>query len=213
MERFGGIFLVAGLAFFGFAFVAMAVIPYLHFYDLEVRTAEDLASDPASTVIDDFGDLSRRYPEAFRKAFPAGATAAACAEALRRGRDIYVAEGCWHCHSQFVRPVSNEDLRWGKISAPAEYHNELQLPQLLGTRRVGPDLTRQAGVHSNDWHAAHFYNPRHVSPTSVMPPFPWLFDESGAGPVPNRDGLSIITYVAWLGSWVPKEERDVAAQP
>ncbi|MBI4602730.1 MAG: cbb3-type cytochrome c oxidase subunit II [Planctomycetes bacterium] len=204
MERFSGIFLVAGLAFFLFAFVAMGAIPYVHFVDLPIKTAEDLA--PA--VLEDFADLERRWPEAFAAAFPGGATVQSCAAALREGRDVYIAEGCWHCHSQYVRPVSNEDARWGRISAPAEYHNELQLPQLFGTRRVGPDLTRQARVHSNDWHAAHFYNPRSVSPTSVMPPFPWLFEDRGKGPEPNRKGLSTIAYVQWLGSWIPLEERN-----
>lgn len=209
MERFGGVFLVAGLLFFGFAFVAMAVIPYVHFVDLPIKTVEELVGDPDSTILRDFGDLQRRYPEAFDEAFPGGATPANCARALREGRDSYIAEGCWHCHSQFVRPVSNEDLRWGKISAAGEYHNELQLPQLFGTRRVGPDLTRQADVHSNDWHVAHFYNPRDVSPSSVMPPFPWFFSLTPSGPLPNRRGFSVITYIQWLGSWIPEEERNV----
>ncbi len=204
MERFGGVFLIAGVAFFAFAFVAMGVIPYVHFVRLPVKSAEDLAP----TVLEDFKDLARRYPEAFQAAFAGGPTVESCAQALREGRGSCGAEGCWHCHSQYVRPVSNEDARWGKISAPAEYHNELQLPQLFGTRRVGPDLTRQARVHPNDWHVAHFYNPRNVSPTSVMPPFPWFFDEKPTGPQPNRRGLSMITYVQWLGSWIPPEERN-----
>lgn len=207
MERFGGVFLVAGLAFFAFAFVAMGAIPYIHFKDLPLLTVEQLAP----TAMEDFKDLAHRYPQAFASSFPGGATLESCAEALREGRDVYIAEGCWHCHSQFVRPVSNEDVRWGKISAPGEYHNELQLPQLFGTRRVGPDLTRQAGVHTNDWHAAHLYNPRLVSPTSVMPPFPWLFAPGGGeSAVPNRRGFGVITYVQWLGSWIPEEERNDA---
>lgn len=206
MERFGGIFLVAGIVFFAFAFVVMGVIPYVHFRGLPIKTAEELAV----TVMADFQDLEKRYPAAFQAAYPGGATVANCASALREGRDNFIAEGCWHCHSQFVRPVSNEDARWGKISAPGEYHNELQLPQLFGTRRVGPDLTREAGVHSNDWHVAHFWNPRDVSPTSVMPPFRWFFTEGaqGTSPVPNRRGLSTITYMQWLGSWVPVDERN-----
>ncbi len=210
MERFGGVFLVAGLMFFVFAFVAMAAIPYVHFMNLPIKTAEELAP----TVLDDFKDLERRYPQAFATAFPGGATIASCAQALREGRDAYIAEACWHCHSQFVRPVSNEDARWGKISAAGEYHNELQLPQLLGTRRVGPDLTREAGVHSNDWQIAHLFNPRNVSPTSVMPPFPWFFNPAVGDqvPAPNRRGLSVVTYVQWLGSWIPLEERNHVAQ-
>jgi hypothetical protein len=209
MERFSGIFLVAGFLFFAFAFVAMGAIPYLHFVELPVKAAEDVAG----TALPHFEDLARRYPRAFEAAFPGGATLESCAAALREGRDAYIAEGCWHCHSQFVRPVSNEDLRWGRISAPAEYHNELQLPQLFGTRRVGPDLVRESGVHTNDWHVAHFWSPRDVAPTTVMPPFPWFYDTSGEEPVPNRRGFATITYVQWLGSWVDTEEVDAARAP
>jgi len=210
MERFSGVFLVAGLLFFVFAGVVMGVIPHLHFRDLPIRTAEEVATP----VLESFRDLGARYPEAFARAFPGGPTLASAAAALREGRDAYVREGCWHCHSQFVRPVSNEDLRWGRISYPAEYQNELQLPQLFGTRRVGPDLIREAGRRSNDWHAAHFFNPRYVSPTSVMPPFPWFFARpSGPGraPEPNRLGLAVITYVQWLGSWIEEGGTDAAA--
>ncbi len=211
MERFSGVFLVAGLAFFFFAFVVMSVVPYLHFVDLPVLKADALVEP----VMEDFADLARRQPESFARAFPTGVNAENATAALREGRDLFIGEGCWHCHSQFIRPVSNEDLRWGKISAPAEYHNELQMPPLLGTRRVGPDLIREAGVRSNDWHIAHFFNPRFVSPTSVMPPFPWFFEipdqQSGetSAPVPvlNRKGFAIVTYVQWLGSWIPEEER------
>jgi hypothetical protein len=208
MERFTGVFLVAGLIFFGFSVVVMAVIPWLHFSDLPIKSAEELVA-PALPA---FRDLEARWPQAFARAFPGGANALNAAAALREGRDTYIAEACWHCHSQFIRPVSNEDRRWGRISYPEEYQNELNLPQLMGTRRVGPDLVRQAGRHSNDWHAAHFFNPRFVSPTSVMPPFPWFFEEAAgadAAPAPNRRGLAVITYVQWLGSWLPKEERNV----
>lgn len=208
MERFSGVFLVAGLIFFGFSFVVMAVIPYLHFVDLPVKSAEAVAAP----VVEVMEDLERRYPESFARAFPEGPSLANTAAALRRGRDIYIAEGCWHCHSQFIRPVSSEDRRWGKISYPEEYQNELQLPQLMGTRRIGPDLIRIGGTRPNDWHVAHFHNPRIVAPVSIMPPFPW-FLEPGEGPdappVPNRDGFSIITYIQWLGSWIPEEERHV----
>ena len=199
MERFTSILLLAGLGFFAFSFVAMGVIPYLHFVDLPIQSAEELTEG----VLPWFRDLEQRYPESFAAAFPGGASNENCADAMREGRDIYIAEGCWHCHSQQIRPVSNEDLRWGAISAPGEYHNELQLPQMFGTRRVGPDLIRQSGVHSNDWHVAHFWDPRAVSPESVMPRFTWFFDEpeGDAVPVPNRRGLAMITYIQWLGSW------------
>ena len=72
------------------------------------------------------------------------------------------------------------------------------MPQMFGTRRVGPDLIRESGVHSNDWHVAHFYDPVAIQPGSVMPSFSWFYDEKGR---PNKKGLAIVSYVQWLGSW------------
>lgn len=141
---------------------------------------------------------------------------AKCVESLHEGRRIYVGEGCWHCHSQFVRPVSNESLRWGPVAQREEYDNELQRPVLFGTRRVGPDLSREGGRRGNDWHVVHFFRPRLTSPESVMPDYPWFFegratvkayDNRGRmreveGPLaPNRRGFALITYTQWLGSW------------
>jgi cbb3-type cytochrome oxidase cytochrome c subunit len=155
-----------------------------------------------------FEDLARRYPEAFEAAYgkPPGGDAEhdawwneKCGDALRVGHKIYVGEGCWHCHSQFIRPVSNEEQRWGPVSRSAEYQNELQRPVLFGTRRVGPDLCREGGRRSNDWHAVHFYKPDSLSQESPMPEYPWFFD--GSADKPNARGLAIMTYVQWLGSW------------
>ena len=108
-------------------------------------------------------------------------------------------EACWHCHSQFIRPVSNEEPRWGPVSHAWEYQNELQRPVMFGTRRVGPDLSREGGRRSSDWHAVHFYRPRDLSPNSPMPEYPWFFD--GKPDQPNERGLAILVYVQWLGSW------------
>jgi cbb3-type cytochrome oxidase cytochrome c subunit len=153
-----------------------------------------------ANLLFEFEDLSSRYPAAFEEHFPGGATKENCAEALALGRKIYVGEGCWHCHSQFVRPVSNETLRWGPVSETWEYQNELQRPVMFGTRRVGPDLSREGGRRSNDWHAVHFFRPRSVSPDSPMPEYSWFFE--GAPDQPTREGLAIMTYVQWLGSWL-----------
>ena len=124
-----------------------------------------------------------------------------------RGRDLVPlavqpvgGEACWHCHSQFVRPVSNEEKRWGPVSQSYEYQNELQRPVMFGTRRVGPDLSREGGRRSNDWHAVHFFKPTTLSVGSPMPEYPWLFD--GAANKPNKRGLALMTYVQWLGSWL-----------
>ncbi len=144
-------------------------------------------------------DLAQRYPESFRQYF-GEPTREAAAELLRRGRQIYVGEGCWRCHSQVVRTVGNDALRWGPISVAWEYDNALACPALLGTRRVGPDLSREGGRHSNDWHAVHLFQPSLVSPDSPMPEYRWFFD--GTPNKPNAAGLSIIAYVQWLGSWL-----------
>jgi cbb3-type cytochrome oxidase cytochrome c subunit len=69
---------------------------------------------------------------------------------------------------------------------------------------VGPDLIRSAGRHSNDWHLAHLYDPRAVAPYSVMPPYPWFFDEERR---PTRRALALVAYLQWLGSWIPEAER------
>lgn len=206
IEKFSFVFFGAGFGLLFFSVFMQAVLPVLVLRHIPMAHVEDIAKnvDPA------FLDEARRWPEQFKKYFPDGPTSKSYAEALRVGRDAYVAEACWHCHSQFVRPISNEDMRWGKISYASEYQDELQLPPLLGTRRVGPDLSRESWVHSNDWHAAHFFRPVNVVPVSVMPEFPWFFDDNK---LPNKKGLSIIAYVQWLGSWVPEQERVKEANP
>lgn len=195
-ESKAGVLFIAGLAFFALAFLSNVVVPVLMFRELGEATAEEVVND---SVLYQFGELSQRYPESFRAAFT-GVDTDNCAEALRLGRQVYVGEGCWHCHSQFVRPVSNESLRYGEVSQTWEYQNELQRPVMFGTRRVGPDLSRQGGRHGNDWHAVHFYRPKTIVPDSPMPEYPWLFD--GDPSKPNKRGLALITYVQWLGSWL-----------
>lgn len=212
-ESKSGILLIGGLGFFLFAFVSNAAVPALMYRNLPEQTTQQLVAKN-SNVMYQFEELSHRYPESFKKYFGAP-TQEQCAEALAIGRDVYVAEGCWHCHSQFVRPVSREEDRWGPVSHSWEYQNVLQRPVMFGTRRVGPDLCREGGRRSNDWHAVHFFQPTMVSHKSPMPDYPWLFD--GAVNRPNRRGLALITYVQWLGSWlesypsyenyVPLEER------
>jgi cytochrome c oxidase cbb3-type subunit I/II len=91
----------------------------------------------------------------------------------RIGREVYIREGCWYCHSQYVRPVTGEDLRWGPVSEAGEYAYDL--PHLFSTRRIGPDLTRVGLKYGDDWHYAHHWDPRLVVPESIMPSFRWLF--------------------------------------
>ncbi|MFN5977633.1 MAG: cbb3-type cytochrome c oxidase subunit II [Planctomyces sp.] len=204
-ESKSGILYVAGLGFFALAFVSNAVVPWLIYQRYPEKTAEQLVN---ANLRYQFEDLARRYPASFEQAFgkPPGGDVEhnkwwndKCADALREGRRVYVGEGCWHCHSQFVRPVSNEEHRWGPVSRSEEYQNELQRPVMFGTRRVGPDLSREGGRRSNDWHAVHFFRPESVSEGSPMPEYPWFFE--GDPDKPNRRGLSMLTDVQWLGSW------------
>ena len=92
----------------------------------------------------------------------------------QRGRRVYTAEGCWYCHSQYVRPVTGETRRWGPVTQAGEY--AFDLPHLFSTRRIGPDLTRVGMKYSDEWHLAHFWDPRMVVPDSIMPSFGYLFD-------------------------------------
>lgn len=203
IERFSTIFLVAGLGFFIFSFLASGLIPWMMMSKVPIKSMDDLAKD----IPPSFYKLAADYPEEFKVHF-GEANATSFKEALLLGRDIYVGEACWHCHSQQVRPVSNESQRFGKVSYAAEYSNVLQMPQMMGTRRVGPDLIREANKRTNDWHMAHFYKPVSVVPVSVMPEFPWFFDKAKR---PNKKGLAIVAYMQWLGSWI-KDSTDVMSQ-
>ena len=197
IEKFQFIFLVAGIGFFVLAFIVSGVVTVQAVSDLPYTTLDEISQDVSPYFI----ALSQQYPEQFDKYYPGGPTPQNYKEALNVGRNAYIAEACWHCHSQQVRPVANEDVRFGPVSTAAEQQHELMKPQLMGTRRVGPDLSRESGFRSNDWHAAHFYNPRSVVPTSVMPSYTWFYD----GQQPNKKGIAIITYVQWLGSNVEQQ--------
>lgn len=89
-----------------------------------------------------------------------------------RGRDIYVREGCYLCHSQMIRPFRDEALRYGHYSLAAE--SKYDHPFQWGSKRTGPDLARVGGKYSNDWHTQHLTAPRSLVPQSVMPNYPWL---------------------------------------
>ncbi|MFN0054753.1 MAG: cbb3-type cytochrome c oxidase subunit II [Planctomycetales bacterium] len=217
LESKSSVLLIGGLVFFGLAFVSNAVVPALMYRHLPEQTAEQLVN---GNLRYQFEDLAWRFPESFRETYgaipenPAEREAwfnRQCAESLRLGRKVYVAEACWHCHSQFIRPVSNEERRWGPVSQSWEYQNELQRPVMFGTRRVGPDLTREGGRRSNDWHAVHFFKPELLSTRSPMPEYPWLFD--GDPGKPNARGLALITYIQWLGSWHESYPDHEAYQP
>jgi len=91
------------------------------------------------------------------------------------GRDIYIREGCYTCHSQMVRPTRAEVMRYGEWSRAGEYAYDH--PFLLGSRRLGPDLHRVGGKYPDAWHYEHMRDPRSTSPGSVMPPYPWMLHD------------------------------------
>ena len=88
------------------------------------------------------------------------------------GRDIYVREGCYNCHSQMVRPFRAETERYGHYSVAGEFVYDR--PFQWGSKRTGPDLARVGGRYSDEWHRTHLNNPRDVVPESNMPSYPWL---------------------------------------
>lgn len=90
------------------------------------------------------------------------------------GRDIYIREGCYNCHSQMIRPFRAETERYGHYSVAGE--SVYDHPFQWGSKRTGPDLARVGGRYSDDWHTVHLLNPRDVVPESNMPGFPWLAD-------------------------------------
>jgi len=97
------------------------------------------------------------------------------------GRDIYIREGCYNCHSQMIRPLRAETERYGHYSLAGE--SVYDHPFQFGSKRTGPDLARVGGRYSDEWHRTHLSNPRDVVPESNMPPYAWLttrkVDESG----------------------------------
>jgi cytochrome c oxidase cbb3-type subunit 2 len=147
--------LVAGVFFF---FLAVATQGILPFVEPSART-----NGVTAVVRTDLGQLKWMLTEA---------TDYTPLQEL--GRRVYLREGCWYCHSQFVRPVTGETRRWGPVTEAGEF--AFDIPHLFGTRRIGPDLMRVGLKYSNEWHFAHFWNPRMLSPDSVMAPYRGLFE-------------------------------------
>src|SRR5882724_12641004 len=92
------------------------------------------------------------------------------------GRNIYIREGCYNCHSQMIRALRDEVERYGHYSLAAE--SMYDHPFQWGSKRTGPDLARVGGKYSNDWHVAHLIDPRAVVPESIMPPYAFLAERT-----------------------------------
>ncbi len=119
------------------------------------------------------------------------------------GRDIYIREGCYLCHSQMIRPLRAETERYGHYSVAGEFVYDH--PFQWGSKRTGPDLARVGGRYSDEWHRVHLNNPRDVVPESNMPAFPWLNEHSiDASLTPRK-----LRAMRSLG--VPYSDADIAA--
>ena len=118
------------------------------------------------------------------------------------GRDVYVREGCYNCHSQMIRPLRAETLRYGHYSVAGEFVYDH--PFQWGSKRTGPDLHRVGGKYSDEWHRIHLINARDVVPESNMPAYPWLEK--------NRvDAASMPTHMTALRRvGVPYSDADIA---
>ena len=147
------------------------------------------------------------------------------------GRDVYVREGCYNCHSQMIRTLSFETQRYGHYSVAGE--SVYDHPFLWGSKRTGPDLARVGGRYSDDWHRVHLINARDVVPESNMPGYPWLAQnkldtatveshmrglraigdpytdedlKAVKGAVENKTELdALVAYLQSLGKFAPKE--------
>ncbi len=119
------------------------------------------------------------------------------------GRDVYVREGCYNCHSQMVRPLPAETERYGHYSLAGEtvYDHPFQ----FGSKRTGPDLARVGGRYSDEWHRVHLINPRDVVPESNMPGFPWLAERELDG----HAAAGKLRALRRIG--VPYTDEDIAA--
>jgi cytochrome c oxidase cbb3-type subunit 2 len=121
------------------------------------------------------------------------------------GRDVYIREGCYTCHSQMIRPFRAETERYGHYSVAGEFVYDR--PFQWGSKRTGPDLHRVGGRYSDEWHRVHLVNPRDVVPESIMPGYPWL-EENAA------DASAIIKkmeVLRMLGA--PYADAEIAGAP
>ncbi len=127
------------------------------------------------------------------------------------GRDIYIREGCYTCHSQMVRTLRDEVERYGHYSLAAE--SMYDHPFQWGSKRTGPDLARVGGKYSDQWQREHLINPRSVVPESIMPSYPWLaktpLDTAKAA---SHIGTLRITGVPYTDDMIAKAKADIEAQ-
>jgi cytochrome c oxidase cbb3-type subunit 2 len=153
-----------------------------------------------------FGGLVEIVPLFFQKSTTEPIAGLKPYSALRlTGRDIYVREGCYNCHSQMIRPFRAETERYGHYSVAGEFVYDR--PFQWGSKRTGPDLARVGGRYSDEWHRTHLDNPRDLVPESNMPNYPWLAKTKlvPADVVPKMRALQRLS--------VPYSEQDIKDAP
>ena len=121
------------------------------------------------------------------------------------GRDIYIREGCYVCHSQMIRPFRAETERYGHYSVAGEFVYDH--PFQWGSKRTGPDLARVGGRYSDEWHRVHLHNPRDVVPESIMPAYPWL-ERNRIDDVDIRARMKVLRRLG-----LPYTDKDIEAAP
>jgi cytochrome c oxidase cbb3-type subunit I/II len=138
-------------------------------------------------------EINRTAPRAMQRLTPSE----------EHGRVVYGREGCAYCHTEQVRTIGVDVRRFG--APTAAWETRYDYPQLWGTRRIGPDLSRENGLRTEDWQYGHLYNPRSTVPDSIMPGYSWMF--SGNAAQPNVDARDLVAYVRSLG-----RERSLAGE-
>ncbi len=156
-----------------------------------------------------FGGIVEIVPLFFQKSTTEPVTGVKPYTALQlAGRDVYIREGCYNCHSQMIRPFRAETLRYGHYSVAGE--SVYDHPFQWGSKRTGPDLARVGGKYSDEWHRVHLNNPRDVVPESNMPAYPWLLSSTvNAAQVPANMAALRKVGVPYTDEEIAKAEEEV----
>ena len=153
-----------------------------------------------------FGGLVEIVPLFFQKSTTEPVAGLTPYSPLRlMGRDVYIREGCYNCHSQMIRPFRAETERYGHYSVAGEFVYDR--PFQWGSKRTGPDLARVGGRYSDEWHRTHLNNPRDLVPESNMPGYPWL----AATKIDPQEVTARMRALKRLS--VPYSDKDIAAAP
>ena len=159
-----------------------------------------------------FGGIVEIVPLFFQKSTTEPVTGVKPYTALQlAGRDVYIREGCYNCHSQMIRPFRAETLRYGHYSVAGE--SVYDHPFQWGSKRTGPDLARVGGKYSDEWHRVHLNNPRDVVPESNMPEYPWLLKNTvNAQQVPASMAALRKVGVPYTDEEIAKAAEDVTGK-